>query len=97
MLSIIIAQFGITFWKWINMSIHSKLQVEAKRFLNAHGSQWETLRPFGNAVETAFPQISKIVFFFLLKIIIFYVFRSFWYVDLKNDFLKNENIILMHF
>jgi hypothetical protein len=43
------------------------------------------------------PSNFKNCFFFVLKIIIFYVFRSFWYIDLKNDFLKNKNIILMHF
>jgi hypothetical protein len=31
------------------------------------------------------------------KINFFYIFGSFWYADLKNNFFKIKKIILMHF
>jgi hypothetical protein len=39
---------------------------------------------FVNAVQTMFPQIKKN--YFLLKNIFIYIFKSFWYPDIKNNF-----------
>jgi hypothetical protein len=36
-------------------------------------------------------------FLFLFKINIFHVFKSFLYTNIKNNFLKNKNIILIYF
>ena len=44
-----------------------------------------------------FKNIEFFYVFFILNQYIFYIFKLFWCIDIKNNFLKIKNIILIYF
>ena len=76
-------QFIVSFFLKIKLSIY---------FIN-HGKHMYIQNMFGNTMQTSFPQILNFIF---AKKYFFYVFRSFWCADIKNNFYfkKYFNIFL---